>query len=152
MRAPTVKLKVGWRLCATTLAVSILALMIPTAAGATNWTQPANEQESYWSPGPPPGNSNANECYVTTENGIAYGAPYGEIYPLDGYSSYCQEAAVELYWTINGNYYEKGPQYVYSPNQWDTLFGGSGGAVVAVDYCSWDTTYIEQCWEASWLG
>jgi hypothetical protein len=130
------------------IAIAVV-IAVPTVAEA--WYEPANTSQSYWSPGPPPGNSNANECYVTTANGVAFGEPFGQMYVLDGYGSYCAEGAIQLYWTVNGNYYVKGIQYL-GTNTTSTLAGGAGGGVVAVDYCSWDTTGIEECWEASWLG
>jgi hypothetical protein len=145
--------KLGWRVFGAILASAVLTLALPTAAGA--WTQPANTQWGYWSPGPPPGSSNYNECYVTTGNGIAFNYPYGQIYPLYGYGSYCVQAGVELFWGVGGNDYETGPAYGFQ-NAWEDLFpaggAGYGGDVLGVEYCSWDVTYIEECWEAGWLG
>ena len=42
------------------------AIIGGTAAIAGAWYEPQNDQQSYWSPGPPPGNQSANYCYVTT--------------------------------------------------------------------------------------
>ena len=126
--------------------LSVALLAVPAGA----WYEPANTQQSYWSPGPPPGSSSYNDCYVTTANGIAYNLPYAQIYPLNGYGSICTWGEAYLGTVLNGTVLYYASQG--SANNWWIPNGLSGWAVGSATYYSENTYAVVEGWEASWLG
>jgi hypothetical protein len=121
---------------------------MPAVAGA--WTQPADQEESYWSPGPPPGSEATNDCYVTTENGIFDTAPFANLFDLNGYGSQCQVGYSQVV-AYNSGYEVNGPAIQTNPNQWGDSTYLSGWTVAAANYGACGPEYCSY-WEASWLG
>jgi hypothetical protein len=140
----------------TTTAFGMIALLIAVtvalpSAPAGAWTQPANTQESYWAPGPPPGSASPYAVHATTMNGIAYGSPYAQGYCLYGYGSICENELVYLYAYSAGNPIS-GFACAASFNTTCTAPGFAGWSVLTAYYYMWNVYDIEVSWEASWLG
>lgn len=141
---------------AAVMAAVLVGALLP-AAPAGAWTQPANTQESYWAPGPPPGSQSPLDIYATTANGTAFGEPFGQGYCLYGYGSDCASYnqiggwpdQIVLYAGSGGSIY---PYYNYcNYNTTCTDPGPVGWGVISVYYTMYNPYFGEQ-WEASWLG
>jgi hypothetical protein len=134
---------------ATTLIVAGATFLLGSPS-ASAWTSPANTEETYWIPGPP--GSADTGCWVGSENGIAYGAGYGELYPLWGLGSECEpENSAQMYYDLNGSY-GWGNYASDCQNTWCISWGPSGSSVVWVYYSACNIYYYCPNWEASWLG
>jgi hypothetical protein len=138
-----------WRFGAVSAALTVASIGFASVAGA--WYEPANTQQSYWSPGPPPGSSSYNDCYVTTANGVAYNEAYAEQYLVYGYGSICGYSNFVVT-TYDNGYITAGSQGHGTENTWAYSWGVSGTSVYAANYATYNIYAVPATWEASWRG